>query len=182
MAGETNITVTGNLTGDPELRTLPSGATVVSFTIASTARNYNRQTGQWENGDTLFLNCSAWNQPSGTFANNIAQSLSKGMRVVAQGTLRQRSYQTRDGQNRTIVEMRVSDIGPSLLRATASVNRQTRDGSGNANYGGFAPSGGTYTGGSTPAADPWSAPANENASFGSFGSNDEFGSEDMPEF
>ena len=128
MAGETVITVVGNLTADPELRTIGSGASVCSFTIASTPRTYNRQTGQFEDGQALFMRCSAWRD----LANHCAQSLSKGMRVIAQGRLQQRSYQAQDGSNRTVFEMQVDEIGPSLRYATAQVQRQS------SGQGGFA--------------------------------------------
>ena len=128
MAGETTITIVGNLTADPELRTIGSGATVASFTIASTPRTYNRNSGQWEDGQALFMRCSAWRD----LANHCAASLSKGMRVIAQGHLQQRSYQAQDGSNRTVVEMQVEEIGPSLRYATAQVQRQSRS------DGGFA--------------------------------------------
>ena len=124
MAGETIITVVGNLTRDPELRTIGSGSTVVNFTIAASTRQYNRNTNQWEDGDTLFMNCSAWDGRTSSLASNIANSLSKGMRVIAQGRLTQRSYQAQDGTQRTVVELRVDEIGPSLTRATAQVTRQ----------------------------------------------------------
>ena len=116
MAGETVITVVGNLTADPELRTIGSGASVCSFTIASTPRTYNRQTGQFEDGQALFMRCSAWRD----LANHCAQSLSKGMRVIAQGRLQQRSYQAQDGSNRTVFEMQVDEIGPSLRYRTGT--------------------------------------------------------------
>ncbi|NEG55267.1 single-stranded DNA-binding protein [Bifidobacterium platyrrhinorum] len=128
MAGETTITIIGNLTADPELRTIGSGATVASFTIASTPRTYNRQSGQFEDGQALFMRCSAWRD----LADHCAQSLSKGMRVIAQGRLQQRSYQAQDGSNRTVVEMTVDEIGPSLRYATAQVTRQS------SGQGGFA--------------------------------------------
>ncbi|MBT1160660.1 single-stranded DNA-binding protein [Bifidobacterium sp. SO1] len=129
MAGETIITVVGNLTADPELRTIGSGATVASFTIASTPRTYNRQSGQFEDGPALFMRCSAWRD----LADHCAQTLSKGMRVIAQGRLSQRSYQAQDGTNRTVVEMTVDEIGPSLRYATAQVTRMSSNG-----QGGFA--------------------------------------------
>lgn len=119
MAGETRITITGNLTADPETRTLNTGSTVASFTIASTPRTYNRQTGQYEDGQTLFMRCSAWND----LATHTAQTLAKGMRVIAEGRLQQRTYQTQDGSNRTITELQIDDIGPSLRHATAQVTR-----------------------------------------------------------
>ena len=126
MAGETVITVVGNLTADPELRTTSSGASVCSFTIAATPRTYNRQTGQFEDGQALFMRCSAWRD----LANHCAQSLAKGMRVIAQGRLQQRSYQAQDGSNRTVFEMQVDEIGPSLRYATAQVNRTGRQAAG----------------------------------------------------
>ncbi|KFI57456.1 single-stranded DNA-binding protein [Bifidobacterium choerinum] len=125
MAGETIITIAGNLTRDPELRTVGNGSTVVNFTIASSTRTFNRNTNQWEDGDTLFMNCSAWDSAHTSLASNIANSLSKGMSVIAQGRLMQRSYQAQDGSQRTVVELRVEDIGPSLRRATAQVQRQS---------------------------------------------------------
>ncbi|KAB5604855.1 single-stranded DNA-binding protein [Bifidobacterium jacchi] len=157
MAGETIITVVGNLTRDPELRTIASGSTVVNFTIAASTRTFNRNTNQWEDGDTLFMNCSAWDGRTSSLASNIAASLSKGMRVIAQGRLSQRSYQAQDGSQRTVVELRVDEIGPSLTRATAQVTRQTsqggfagrNDGGANAGNGGYGGgyNGGGYTGG-----------------------------------
>ena len=119
MAGETVLTIVGNLTADPELRTTGGGATVASFTIASTPRNWNRQTNQFEDGQALFMRCSAW----GDMAGHCVQSLKKGMRVIAQGRLRQHSYQAQDGSQRTVIDMTVDEIGPSLRYATAAVNR-----------------------------------------------------------
>lgn len=124
MANETIITLVGNLTADPELRYTGSGHPVVNFTIASTPRTYNRQSQQWEDGDTLFIRCSAWREA----AENIANSLTKGMRVIAYGALSQRSYEGRDGQQRTSLEMQVEDVGPSLRRATAQVTRNQQTG------------------------------------------------------
>ncbi|NEG96237.1 single-stranded DNA-binding protein [Bifidobacterium sp. SMB2] len=159
MAGDTVITVVGNLTADPELRQIPSGATVVNFTIASTPRTYNRQSGQWEDGDALFLRCSAWDSQYNPMASNIQASLSKGMRVIAQGRLTQRSYTAQDGTNRTVVELRVDEIGPALSRNTAQVTRNSNGGNGGyqgggASRGGFAgaqrnaaPAAGGYQGG-----------------------------------
>ncbi|PLS28786.1 single-stranded DNA-binding protein [Bifidobacterium parmae] len=140
MAGETTITIVGNLTADPELRTIGSGATVASFTIASTPRTYNRQSGQFEDGQALFMRCSAWRD----LAQHCAQSLHKGMRVIAQGRLQQRSYQANDGSNRTVVEMTVDEIGPSLRYATAEVTRQSSGNGGFAgrNQGGYGGNGG----------------------------------------
>jgi single-strand DNA-binding protein len=149
MAGETTITVVGNLTADPELRFTPSGAAVASFTIASTPRTFDRNTNEWKDGEALFLRCSIWRQA----AENVAESLQRGMRVVAQGRLKQRSFETREGEKRTVVEMDVDEIGPSLRYATAKVNRTQR---GSSTGGGF---GGSGSGGGAPADDPWgSAP------------------------
>jgi len=119
MAGETVITVVGNLTADPELRYTQNGLPVANFTVASTPRTLDRASGEWKDGDALFLRCSVWRE----FAEHVAGSLSKGMRVVAQGRLRQRSYQDRDGNNRTAIELEVDEIGPSLRYATAQVTR-----------------------------------------------------------
>jgi single-strand DNA-binding protein len=147
MAGETVITVVGNLTADPELRFTPSGAAVASFTIASTPRTFDRNTNEWKDGEALFLRCSIWRQA----AENAAESLQRGMRVVAQGRLKQRSFETREGEKRTVVEMDVDEIGPSLRYATAKVNRTQR---GSSTSGGFGASAGGV------ADDPWgSAPA-----------------------
>lgn len=148
MAGETIITIVGNLTRDPEPRTLNNGSVVVNFTIASSERRFNRDSNQWEDGDTLFLNCSAWDSSHATLASNIANSLAKGMTVIAQGRLAQRSYQAQDGTQRTVVELRVDHIGPSLRRATAQVTRQQNS---NGGFGGFGQPAG-YTGGTTASA------------------------------
>ena len=208
MAGETPITLVGNLTADPELRTTGNGGRVVNFTIASTPRTYNRNSGQWEDGEALFLRCSCWDSQYSTMASNIAESLSKGMRVIAQGNLVQRSYQTQNGENRTVFEVRVNEIGPALSRNTASVQRNPSSG-GNGGYsggnrGGYqggasqaggasssrqggasAPHGGNGGGFAAQGTDPW---ANSGGSFDSgaaFGGNGDFGSDDEfgdPEF
>ena len=136
MAGETVITIVGNLTADPELRTIGSGATVASFTIASTPRTWNRQTNQFEDGQALFMRCSAWRD----LADHCAQSLKKGMRVIATGRLQQRSYQAQDGSQRTVVEMQLDEIGPSL-RYAAQVTRQS------SGQGGFQGRSGGFQGG-----------------------------------
>jgi single-strand DNA-binding protein len=146
MAGETIITVVGNLTADPELRFTPSGAAVASFTVASTPRTFDRQSNEWKDGEALFLRCSIWRQA----AENVAESLQRGMRVVVTGRLQQRSFETREGEKRTVIEMQVDEVGPSLRYATAKVNRTQRGSSG----GGF---GGDSAGGSPPADDPWSS-------------------------
>jgi single-strand DNA-binding protein len=159
MAGDTVITVVGNLTADPELRFTPSGAAVASFTIASTPRTFDRNTNEWKDGDALFLRCSIWRQA----AENVAESLQRGMRVVAQGRLKQRSYETREGEKRTVVEMEVDEVGPSLRYATAKVNRTQR---GSASGGGFGSSGSGDSGGGAPADDPWgSAPPSSGGGF-----------------
>ena len=120
MAGETIITVVGNLTADPELRFTPSGAPVANFTVASTPRTFDKQSNEWKDGDALFLNCAVWRQA----AENVAESLTKGMRVIVQGRLRQRSYETREGEKRTVFECEVEEIGPALKYATAKWRRQ----------------------------------------------------------
>lgn len=135
MAGETIITIVGNLTRDPELRTLNSGSTVANFTIASSERRFNRDTNQWEDGDTLFLNCSAWDTQHAPLASNIATTLAKGMTVIAQGRLTQRTYETESHEKRTVVELRVDQIGPSLRRATAQVARQQNSNSAGGSVG-----------------------------------------------
>lgn len=142
MAGETTLTIVGNLTADPELRSTNTGAPVVNFTIASTPRTYNRQTSQYDDGPALFMRCSACND----LAQHIAQTCAKGMRVIAQGRLSQRSYQAQDGSNRTVVELTVDAIGPDLRYATAHVTKQTGNNGGHgATYGnpnGTAPANG----------------------------------------
>ncbi|GAA1640737.1 single-stranded DNA-binding protein [Georgenia ruanii] len=138
MAGETVITVVGNLTADPELRFTPSGAAVASFTVASTPRTFDRQANEWKDGETLFLRCSVWREA----AENIAESLTKGTRVIVQGRLVQRSFETREGEKRTVVEMQVDEVGPSLRYATAKVTRASRGGG-----GGFGGGQGGYGGG-----------------------------------
>lgn len=122
--GDTPITVVGNLVADPELRFIPSGAAVANFRIASTPRVFNRESNQWEDGEALFLTCNCWRQ----MAENVAESLTKGMRVIVSGRLKQRSYQTREGENRTVFEVEVDEVGPSLKYASANVTRTPRDG------------------------------------------------------
>jgi single-strand DNA-binding protein len=176
MAGDTVITVVGNLTADPELRFTASGAAVANFTVASTPRTFDRATNEFKDGEALFLRCSIWRQP----AENVAESLTRGSRVIVSGRLKQRSYDTKEGEKRTVIELEVDEIGPSLRYATAKVNRANRSessgggggygsgGSGGGNSGG-GNSGGGYSGGSggsggrspnsAPADDPWgSAP------------------------
>ena len=124
MAGETVITIVGNLTADPELRFTPSGAAVADFTVASTPRTFDRQASEWKNGDSLFMRCNIWREA----AENVAESLRKGMRVIVQGRLYQRSYETREGERRTVVECQVDEVGPSLRRAKATVTRSHQAG------------------------------------------------------
>ncbi len=170
MAGDTIITVVGNLTADPELRFTPSGAAVANFTVASTPRILDRQSGEWKDGEALFMRCNIWREA----AENVAESLSRGSRVIVTGRLKQRSYETREGEKRTVVEVEVEEIGPSLKYATAKVNKASRGGGGGGGgFGGGAPSdatGGAQRPAATgPAEDPWgSAPAS-----GSFGGNDD---------
>src|SRR5699024_880404 len=167
MAGDTVITVIGNLTADPELRFTPSGAAVANFTIASTPRQFDRQTGEWKDGETLFMRCSIWREA----AENVAESLTKGMRVIAQGRLVQRSFETREGEKRNVVELQVDELGPSMRYATAKVTRAQRGGGGGfsgggggyggsqgGGYGGGNQGGGFQGGGGNagPADDPWS--------------------------
>ena len=153
MAGETVITVVGNLTADPELRFTPSGAAVANFTVAATPRTFDRQSGEWKDGDALFMRCNVWRQA----AENVAESLTRGMRVMVSGRLRQRSFETREGEKRTVVELEVDEVGPSLKYATAKVNKVSR-GSGGGGFGGSGGgSGGSGGGGAMD--DPWgSAP------------------------
>ena len=122
MAGETTVTVIGNLTADPELRFTPSGAAVANFSVASTPRTLDRESGQWRDGDPMFLRCTVWRQ----HAENVAESLGRGARVVVHGRLRQRSYETKDGEKRSVFELDVDEIGPALRYATAKVNRISR--------------------------------------------------------
>jgi single-strand DNA-binding protein len=131
MAGETVITVVGNLTADPELRFTPSGAAVANFTVAATPRTFDRQSGEWKDGDALFMRCNVWRQA----AENVAETLTRGMRVMVSGRLRQRSFETREGEKRTVVELEVDEVGPSLKYATAKVNKVSR-GSGGGGFGG----------------------------------------------
>jgi single-strand DNA-binding protein len=156
MAGETVITIIGNLVDDPELRFTPSGAAVANFRIASTPRTYDRQSGEWKDGETLFMSCAVWRQA----AENVAESLQKGMRVVVQGRLKQRSFETREGERRTVVELDVDEVGPSLRNATAKVTKTTRSGGGGGGYGGGG--GGGY--GGSQDNDPWaSQPAGQGS-------------------
>lgn len=166
MAGETVIAIVGNLTADPEIRTTSTGAQVASFTIASTPRVFDRQSNQYVGGQALFMRCSAWRD----MAEHCARSLAKGMRVIAQGRLTQRSYEAKDGTQRTVVELQVDEIGPSLKYATAQVAKAQRGTAGA--YGNPASMPAGYTGGasaSLPPSDPWGQPQDKSASFGDFG-------------
>jgi single-strand DNA-binding protein len=156
MAGETVITLVGNLVDDPELRFTQSGAAVAKFRLASTPRTFDRQSGEWKDGETLFLTCNVWRQA----AENVAESLQRGTRVIVQGRLKQRSYETREGEKRTVYEVEVDELGPSLRSATAKVNKTTR---GSSSGGGFGSSGSS----AAPVDDPW-ASATPAAGGGSF--------------
>ena len=149
MANETTITVTGNLTNDPELRFTPSGSAVTNFTIASTPRTFDKQSNEWKDGETLFLRSSVWREA----AENVAESLTKGMGVIAQGRLKSRSYETKEGEKRTVIEFEVDDIGPSLKYANAKVNRTQRN-SNQQQPARTQPA---------PQQDPWAAPATQDA-------------------
>ncbi|WP_225844989.1 single-stranded DNA-binding protein [Streptomyces sp. HPF1205] len=166
MAGETVITVVGNLVDDPELRFTPSGAAVAKFRVASTPRTFDRQTNEWKDGESLFLTCSVWRQA----AENVAESLQRGMRVIVQGRLKQRSYEDREGVKRTVYELDVDEVGASLRSATAKVTKTSGGGRGQQGGGGYGGGagggqgggwGGQQGGGGAPADDPWatSAPA-----------------------
>ena len=191
MAGETTITLVGNLTADPELRFTPSGAAVANFTVASTPRTFDRNTNEWRDGEAMFLNCAVWRQA----AENVAESLQKGMRVVVQGRLKSRSYETREGEKRTVFEIDVDEIGPALRYATARVTRNSGgggggrssdrgqggggyaggqgggqgggSGQGGGNFGGEDPwAAGSGGGASRPqSSDPWGAPQSEDPPF-----------------
>jgi single-strand DNA-binding protein len=158
MAGETTITVIGNLTNDPELRFTPSGSAVANFTIASTPRTFDRQKNEWVDGETLFLRAGVWREA----AENVAESLTKGMRVIVSGRLKSRSYDTKEGEKRTVMELEVDEIGPSLRYANAKVNRTQRSGNGGGgntqasggSWGGQAPTAGAGGWGSGPDAEP----------------------------
>jgi single-strand DNA-binding protein len=187
MAGETTITIVGNLTDDPELRFTPSGAAVAKFRIASTPRTLDRQTNEWKDGEPLFLACNIWRDA----AEHVAESLQRGARVIVQGRLRQRSYETREGEKRTVYELEVDEIGPSLRYATAKVQRMNRSGGGGSGGGFGASNGGggnrqPSTGGSGGGGnfdDPWAttaAPASSGGGGRSGGGTSSF--DDEPPF
>ena len=189
MAGETVITVIGNLTADPELRFTPSGSAVANFTIASTPRTFDRQSNEWKDGEALFLRASVWREA----AENVAETLTKGMRVMAQGRLRSRSYDTKEGERRTVMELEVDEIGPSLRFASAKVTRTQRSGGGNGGLGNANGGGGGFSnapqqgapaqqprqqqpqqggGWNAPAADPWSTGGNNGGGWGNPGADE----------
>ena len=166
MAGETVLTIVGNLTGDPELRFTPSGAAVANFTVASTPRTFDKASNEWKDGETLFMRCSVWRDA----AENVAESLARGTRVIVTGRLKSRSYETKEGEKRTVIEMDVDEVGPSMKYATAKVNKTSRGGGGGGGFGGdgggaqqdpwatggSAPSGGASQGGQ---GGGWNQPA-----------------------
>ena len=189
MAGETQITLVGNLVDDPELRFTPSGAAVANFRVASTPRVFDRQSGEWKDGEAMFLSCAVWRQ----YAENVAESLQRGMRVIVQGRLKQRSYETKEGEKRTVFEIDVDEVGPSLRYATAKVARTQRQGGGQGGgfgggggfsgqvgggYGNQGGASGGYSGGpqggrsGPPADDPW-ATNGGGGGFGGGGFSDE---------
>ncbi|MEU4526758.1 single-stranded DNA-binding protein [Micromonospora ureilytica] len=154
MAGDTTITVIGNLTDDPELRFTPSGAAVAKFRVASTPRFMDKASNEWKDGEPLFLACTVWRQA----AEHVAESLQRGARVIVSGRLRQRSYETREGEKRTVIELEVDEIGPSLRYATAKVQKMSRSGGGGGGFGGGG-GGGNQGGGGGNFDDPWASAA-----------------------
>ncbi|MEO8555866.1 MAG: single-stranded DNA-binding protein [Actinomycetota bacterium] len=162
MAGDTVITIIGNLTADPELRFTPSGAAVANFTVASTPRQFDRTSNDWKDGETLFMRCSVWRDA----AENVAESLQRGTRVLVSGRLKSRSYETKEGEKRTVVEMDVDEVGPSLKYATAKVNK-TQRGTGGGGFNGGGQSSGGQGGGSTSGASAQGAPADDPWATGS---------------
>ncbi|MFL6099285.1 MAG: single-stranded DNA-binding protein [Actinomycetales bacterium] len=170
MAGDTIITVVGNLTGDPELRFTPSGAAVANFTVASTPRAFDRQSNEWKDQETLFMRCSVWREA----AENIAESLQRGNRVIVTGRLKSRSYETKEGEKRTVLELEVDEVGPSLRYATAKINRTQRSGGGGGGQGG----GGQGGGGQGGWGSPGGGSGGSSGSGGSGGSSGSGGGED----
>ena len=193
MAGDTQITVVGNLVSDPELRYTPTGVAVANFRVASTPRTFDRQANEWKDGDSLFLTCNVWRQA----AENVAESLQRGMRVIVMGRLHQRSYETREGEKRTVFEIEVDDVGPSMRNASAKVAKSNRSGGGggfggggtggggggggnggfggggqggSGGSGGYGGSAGGRSGGGGGGDDPW---ASDSSGFGGEGSSDE---------
>ena len=185
MAGETTITVVGNLTDDPELRFTPSGAAVAKFRIASTPRTLDRQSGEWKDGEPLFLACNIWRDA----AEHVAESLQRGARVIVQGRLRQRSYETREGEKRTVYELEVDEIGPSLRYATAKVQKMSRSGGGGGGFGASGgggnrqPAGGGGGGNNSSSFDdPWATAAPATSSSGGGGGRSSSSFDDEPPF
>ncbi len=155
-AGDTNITMIGNLVDDPELRFTPSGYAVANFTVASTPRTFDKKTNEWKDGDTLFLRCSLWREA----AENVAETLSKGMRVILSGRLKQRSYETKEGEKRTVFEVEVDEVGPSLRYASAKVTKTNRQGGGAGSNSGFSSPTETFN------EDPWAASTSTSSGSG----------------
>ncbi|PRA04129.1 single-stranded DNA-binding protein [Arthrobacter sp. MYb229] len=194
MAGETVITVIGNLTADPELRFTPSGSAVANFTIASTPRTFDRQSNEWKDGEALFLRASVWREA----AENVAETFTKGMRVIAQGRLRSRSYDTKEGERRTVMELEVDEIGPSLRFASAKVTRTQRSGGGQGGFGNNGGGGGFSNapqqnapqqpqpqpqqggGWNAPSNDPWSTGGNSGGNNGGGGGWGNPGNDEPP--
>ncbi len=164
-AGDTQITIIGNLVDDPQLRYTPTGQAVANFRVASTPRFMDRQTNEWKDGDSLFLSCNVWRQA----AENVAESLQRGMRVIVSGRLRQRSYETKEGEKRTVYEIEVDEVGPSLRNASAKVVRSSRatgQGGGGGGGGGYGSSGGSGgSGGSRASDDPWASEPADSSGF-----------------
>jgi single-strand DNA-binding protein len=175
--GDINVTIVGNLTNDPELRFTPSGAAVASFTVASNSRYLDKTTNEWKDGEPVFMRCSVWRQ----YAENVAESLTRGTRVIVTGRLKQRSYDTREGEKRTVLELEVDDVGPALRTATAKVTKVARSG-GEGGFSGGGGFGGGQQGGGAPADDPWATPAaggNAGGGGGSWGGGQSY---DEPPF
>jgi single-strand DNA-binding protein len=171
MAGETILTITGSLTADPELRFTPSGAAVANFTVASNSRHFDKQKNEWVDDPALFLRCNIWRQA----AENVAESLTRGTRVIVQGRLKQRDFETREGEKRTVMELEVDEIGAALRFATVKVNKVSRGSGGSGGFGGGQSSGGGFgSSGTAPQDDPWGSPAPAGGGFG--------GSDDPPPF
>jgi single-strand DNA-binding protein len=180
MAGDTIITIVGNLTNDPELRFTPSGAAVANFTIASTPRTFDKNANEWKDGETLFMRCSVWREA----AENVAESLRRGMAVIAHGRLQSRSFETKEGEKRTVVEMQVDEIGPTLRRATAKVTKAQRGGGGGFGGGGGQQGGwgggGSQQGGGQQVDDPWATGPSQGQQSGGFGGGQGTSYDDPP--
>lgn len=172
--GDTNITVVGNIVADPELRFTPSGAPVANFRVASTPRRFNSQTNQWEDGEAMFLTCNVWRQA----AENVAESLTKGMRIIVTGRLKSRSFQTREGESRTVFEIDVDEVGPSLRYASAQVARNPREGGQGGNFGGNQ--GGGQAGGNQGGFGGNQGGGSQSSNQGGFGGNQSSGGQSQP--